>query len=172
MSRGFSLVEVLCVMAIICVLMSLMFPAFTGAKDAAGLTVCASNLRQIRMAGQMYREDYGEYPPNSLRAEPFFTNYMGGTSLLCPVGTARGVRPPFHYYTMWSAEPQHVNDLADCRAKRGEDIPIAFDKQHAIARSIDDLDKFELIIREGGALDRVVLLRSRPAICFFDHLNF
>jgi prepilin-type N-terminal cleavage/methylation domain-containing protein len=52
--RGFTLVELLVVMAIIAVLMSLLLPAVQAARETARRTNCASNMRQIGIACLTY----------------------------------------------------------------------------------------------------------------------
>jgi prepilin-type processing-associated H-X9-DG protein/prepilin-type N-terminal cleavage/methylation domain-containing protein len=56
---GFTLVELLLVVAIIGVLTGLLVPAVLGALQAAQQTSCASNLRQIGYAVQLYLKDNG-----------------------------------------------------------------------------------------------------------------
>ncbi|MBS1704452.1 MAG: type II secretion system protein [Armatimonadetes bacterium] len=56
-SRGFTLVELLVVVAIIAVLAAILFPVFALAKQAAQATTCLSNLRQIGLGCAMYIDD-------------------------------------------------------------------------------------------------------------------
>ncbi len=56
-SGGFSLVEVLVVIAILGVLSSLLLPALARARHCARSATCTSNLRQVGVAAQLYWDD-------------------------------------------------------------------------------------------------------------------
>ena len=66
--RGFTLVELLTVIAIIAILASLLFPVFGRAKAAAKKTQCISNLKQVGASIQMYMSDYDGIFPHALDA--------------------------------------------------------------------------------------------------------
>ena len=55
--RGFTLIEILVVIAIIAALIALVFPAISGAQEKAKATQDMNNLRQIGLATQMYLND-------------------------------------------------------------------------------------------------------------------
>ena len=56
--RGFTLIELLVVIAIIAILAAILFPVFAKARERAKMSTCASNLKQVGMALNMYAQDY------------------------------------------------------------------------------------------------------------------
>ena len=62
---GFTLLELLVVMATTSVLAGLLFPAVSGAAGRAGSTVCLNNLKQIQSCWLLYGQDHDDFvPPN------------------------------------------------------------------------------------------------------------
>jgi prepilin-type N-terminal cleavage/methylation domain-containing protein/prepilin-type processing-associated H-X9-DG protein len=73
---GFTLIEMLVVIAIIVTLISLLMPAILAARASANSAQCQSNLRQLGLAIVQYNTQYGSYP--QYRAEyPPITNAYG-----------------------------------------------------------------------------------------------
>jgi general secretion pathway protein G len=65
MRRGFTLIEMLVVIAIIAIVAGIAFPAFARAKAAAKQTSCISNLAQIGKAMLLYMSDYDDLFPHA-----------------------------------------------------------------------------------------------------------
>jgi prepilin-type N-terminal cleavage/methylation domain-containing protein/prepilin-type processing-associated H-X9-DG protein len=90
--RGFTLVELLVVVAIIAVLAAILFPVFSRAREKARQAHCMSNVRQLGMAVAMYCQDYEAYPTHNMRparpdirwydlVQPYVTNRQ---VFICP----------------------------------------------------------------------------------------
>lgn len=59
---GFTMVELLTVIAIIAILAAIIFPIMSGAKASARRTQCISNMEQIFQAMQLFKNDEHRYP--------------------------------------------------------------------------------------------------------------
>lgn len=110
--RGFTLVELLVVMAIISVLAGLLLPALSRAQEIARQTSCASNLKQIGTAASFYADDYNDYLPPFRGAAwkpPYMSErlegYLGGNLIGIGVGA-----PPHGVYVCPS-EPKHTGQM-------------------------------------------------------------
>lgn len=60
--RGFTLVELLVVLAIIVLLAAILLPAWGAYREKANATACGSNLRSLYVALSMYNSDHNQIP--------------------------------------------------------------------------------------------------------------
>jgi len=64
---GFTLMELLVVMAIIAILAALLLPVLSKSKQKAWQTVCSNNVRQLQLGWQLYAsENNNSLPPNAV----------------------------------------------------------------------------------------------------------
>ncbi|HVY68977.1 MAG TPA: prepilin-type N-terminal cleavage/methylation domain-containing protein [Verrucomicrobiae bacterium] len=61
-SRGFTLIELFVVIAIIAILTAILLPTLARSKAEGQRTACVNHLRQIGVATRMYVDDNGAYP--------------------------------------------------------------------------------------------------------------
>src|SRR6266567_8208648 len=86
---GFTLVELMVVIAIIAILMALMMPAISRAKGKANAISCVNNMRQMTLAAIMYASDHDEEfparrtPTNAWphKLKPYYVNWK---IIACP----------------------------------------------------------------------------------------
>ncbi len=102
---GFTLVELLVVVAIVSVLMALLVPALSAAKDLANRAACASNMKQIGLGLMMYADDHkGVVVPGCLQPLPSVWQYAH-KSLFSYVSGDQG-------YEVWRCPECRVNNTA------------------------------------------------------------
>jgi prepilin-type N-terminal cleavage/methylation domain-containing protein len=97
---GFTLIELLVVIAIIAILAAILFPVFARARENARRTSCLSNLKQIGLALEQYKQDYDSVYPYSRSAgkewyELYLNPYIKSPQLIvCPSAPKEW---PVHY---------------------------------------------------------------------------
>jgi prepilin-type N-terminal cleavage/methylation domain-containing protein len=78
-ARGFTLVELLVVIAVIGILVSLLLPAVQAAREAARRTQCLNQQRQLGLAAHHFHDSYGTLPPSRI-----FDGYASWCLFLLP----------------------------------------------------------------------------------------
>lgn len=82
-AHAFTLIELIVVIAIIAILAALLLPAMSRAKEAASITKCLNNLKQIGLGLQMYVDDNREtFPPQDSRQFQPAASYVNYASSL------------------------------------------------------------------------------------------
>jgi len=122
-AAGFTLVELLVVIAVIAVLASLLLPALNAARNRARRTECLSNLKQISLGIRLYADDHADTLPSTVITNGMPWSYqwrfykeltkcydgLNGPSstqdklFACPVDTFyynNGPRSPLHHGSM------------------------------------------------------------------------
>jgi prepilin-type processing-associated H-X9-DG protein/prepilin-type N-terminal cleavage/methylation domain-containing protein len=104
--NGFTLVELLVVIGIIALLISILLPALSKARETANRTACASKLHFIMTAAQLHRQDHADYyplvgvimpglQPNTLEDPDMKKyDYYSGTPSGASIGGFNGYGPP------------------------------------------------------------------------------
>lgn len=80
--QGFTLIELLVVIAIIAILAAILFPVFARAKEAARITTCVNNLKQIGNGVMLYIDDFNGRFPNAAGGWGPPSQYAGETTFL------------------------------------------------------------------------------------------
>ena len=100
---GFTLVELLVVIAIIAILIALLLPAVQAAREAARRTQCANNFKQIGIAFHNYHSAHGRFAPGVV--------YHHSLQYAGPFGDFYG--PGFLIFLLPFLEQNAINDQWD-----------------------------------------------------------
>ncbi len=133
--RGLTLTEVVVVVGIVSILYAILAPVLFSARLRARETHCASNLRQIWMALQLYRQDYSDFP-NWAPARQLQPAYISTPSILrCPLEyrdlqllDESTVPDSIQSSYMWPCIPSRERNEA--YARRGEETPCVICSVH------------------------------------------
>ena len=155
-ARGFTLVELLVVIGIISLLVSILLPTLSRARDSARNIQCANNLRQVGIAFMGYQNDFEGYLPSpkavgvlgdaAITWEEAIMPYLGLSEEWDPtIPTPIGLDVP-HFACPFDTETRGVDDR---RASLG--VAAARVLERAEASREGSSARREV---RGGALDR------------------
>lgn len=94
---GFTLIEILVVIAIIVLLAALLLPVLANVKERGRKTICLNNLKQIMVAYEMFSEDnFEKYPqkPEEIYNGIYPNFIKTPRTFWCPSTISRRIRPP------------------------------------------------------------------------------
>lgn len=100
-SRGFTLVELLVVIAIIAILIALLLPAVQAAREAARRIQCGNHVKQIGLALQNYHSAYRTFPVNW--GDGNFSDTTVGHSLFMQILPFMEQQPLYDFYDQGQA---------------------------------------------------------------------
>lgn len=103
---GFTLIELIVVIAIITILMALLLPAIQKVRSAMDRLSCANNLRQIGVALHHYHNDFGALPPQgTFSVGSTFSGYSIHARIL-PYIEQDNLHKNINYSVGFAAQPQ------------------------------------------------------------------
>ncbi|MCX6345743.1 MAG: prepilin-type N-terminal cleavage/methylation domain-containing protein, partial [Armatimonadetes bacterium] len=131
--RGFTIIELLSVIAIIAILASILFPVFARVRERARKSGCASNLRQISVSLNLYAQEHGGRFPKKNNDFNGLYPYVKNTDVFfCPSDSAKDLayqpipgpyKPPFEVYSSYVIKGGLTNDDRRDIVIGGERLP-------------------------------------------------
>lgn len=94
--RGFTLVEIMIVVAIIGLLAAIAIPNYVNSRATAATNACIANLRQLDSAVQMFQVDNGAWPAAFANLSPYLRNVpttCPGDGAALTLNAAAGANP-------------------------------------------------------------------------------
>jgi len=94
MRKGFTLIEIMIVVAIIAILASIAIPNFISYRQTAQTNSCKANIKQLRAAVEAYQIKYNAYPTtlSNLTTDP-----NGGVPIMKSLPTCPSTKAAYSY---------------------------------------------------------------------------
>lgn len=148
MKKGFTLVELLVVIAIIAILAAILFPVFASMRNRAGQTSCLSNLKQLAVAAMTYCGDWGDWPTTGWTPKAYVAmediivpRAVGGSFLSTMPKCATGAGYGFNYRLTPNFRANEKAEYVASMVSSDETEVVMFGETHA-GHYIVDRGKF------------------------------
>jgi prepilin-type N-terminal cleavage/methylation domain-containing protein/prepilin-type processing-associated H-X9-DG protein len=156
---GFTLAELLVVIAVVAVLMTLLSPAVTAARRAAHRAQCAGQMRQIAFAMHLYASENRNMLPFAARTAGDGTRTVSWDDLIRPM-----IGPPMTDAEMNAPVSRKPLSLFRCPADRTRDrtpATAAAKRSYAMIRAING-NTYPLLDFDGTAAEHTIDLEANP----------
>lgn len=139
--RGFTLIEVLVVIAVISILMSLLLPAIQSARASAWRVQCRNNLRQLGLAFQNHHEQLGYFPSGGQQWDlpPNYINGAPAVGAQQQAGWGFQILPFIEAGIVWQGG-QATDDLSRALVAIGSTNPLFFCPSRRAAQTVTFAD--------------------------------
>lgn len=107
--RGFTMIEMLVVIAIIAVLIALLLPAVQSAREAARRIQCVNGLKQMNLAMHSYHDSHGAYPQGYWHKSGYRWGGFGWATAILPHMEQRNLHDGLNFtFSAWDMQNQTV----------------------------------------------------------------
>lgn len=117
--RAFTLIELLVVISIIALLISILLPALSSARESAYQIQCSSNLKQIGVAIEAYLGDFKDHYMPSYIVNPLSVNDSSVYAVMGRVGTSHAA------YSVMTADRRPLNNYLGGPFAASDEVPAA-----------------------------------------------
>ncbi|HEY0868388.1 MAG TPA: type II secretion system protein [Fimbriimonas sp.] len=113
LQKGFTLLELLTVIAVIAILSAIIFPVFARARDQAYRSADMSNMNALRTALQLYKADQNAFPPRLLGYATGYSDVVPSAADIVPADRVVGALYPKRIDGLKTLQPAYARADGD-----------------------------------------------------------